>query len=208
MKNPIQILLIVCVLFGCNPVKQAQRQDVKAVKRVQANVDLLSQMKEPVYRLWPPIPGTIKPGKVDSIPYPVYVPIDLTDTTVAKQYMDSVLNSKDSLCIDATLKAYMDGFEAARKKWMKTKIPIPAAPDTFVDNNMIYLLKDSLIRQQIRLEGAVHAADGYKKERDGLMWIIAGMLLAIVAGVLVAILNKLNFKSWISSLLGKGGGTT
>ena len=92
----IAFLLVICALFGCNPIKRAQKQQDKAISRVLTNDNSIKKVADEYYRRNPVDTGTpLVFTKYDTIkkeirvPYPVPAncpPVNI-DTTIDGYYI-------------------------------------------------------------------------------------------------------------------------
>lgn len=182
--------MILAFLVSCRATK-----DIKAVERVTASRTLLNRVKPAVDSLWPAVCDTstkFRPGRIDSILYSVYVPM-LVDTTNRKRLLDSLVGS-DGICWESGKVAYNLGFQDAKKLMKDVKIPKPA-PDT-VDNTVVNrrgleIANDARKTAEFKVASLQATADGFKKERNVLFWIVLG---------LTAGLGAIVFAKWKSRL--------
>ena len=204
MKTNIRFLLALAVasllLISCRSTRE--RKDDRAVNRVTASRPLLSKVKAPVDSLWPCIVDTVtrfKPGRVDSIPYEVLVPIEI-DTVSRQRLLDSMLQS--GVCWDAAKAAYNQGFKDAKKKLENVKIPV-SAPDTIyntvVDRRGLDIANAARLfaeHQTATLQGTISTlqstADSYRKERNKWMWSFISLL--VLAGITAGVALYLKLK--------------
>lgn len=176
------LIVILIVFTSCRATK-----DSSAVKRVSADYVLLNQVKPLVDRLWPCINDTvvrIKKGKIDSIPYNVYIPI-LVDTIDRNRIVDSVASQQKN-CLTAMVQSYNEGFKAAEKKYSKLKVPVPT-PDTIIntieDTRKLDIANSSRFSALLQLSASQSAAANFKSERNILFFIVLGLILGIGVGL-------------------------
>lgn len=165
------------------------------MERVSANRSLLNQVKPLIDSLWPCINDTAREfikGKIDSIPYNVYVPV-LIDTSDRKRIIDSISLQQKS-CSSAVEEGYNQGFKAAQKKYSSIKVPVPT-PDTIrlkiIDNRKLDIANATLSNVLKQAAISQSAADKYRKERNILFWIILVLTLGIGIGLFFKFKPKL-----------------
>ena len=205
MKRILGLIIIFLILIwaaicfsSCTVIR-----DNKAVNRVTASRILLYRVKAPVDSLWPCIIDTVtkfKPGRVDSVPYEVLIPLFI-DTTDRNRIADSLQNT-EGICWELNKQAYNNGFKAARKLIEGFKVPLPVRDtiETFnvdhrgldIANSARLSAEHEVANLQGTITGIQSTADDYKSERNKWMWAFIG-LLVLAASVSVLTLY-LKFK--------------
>ena len=184
------MIMALAFVVSCKTVK-----DTAAVNRVTASKPLLKKVKPAVDSLWPCSMDTTseyRKGKIDSIPYEVYVPLFI-DTVNRNHIRDSIIARLDPQ-LDTSLAAiqqvaddaYNEGFKAARKQFKDVKVPVPA-PDTTIqkyrNNRELDICNDALRNAEDRVIQEDTKAKGYKHERNILFWIVLGLTIGLGASL-------------------------
>ena len=189
----ILILLFLFWLFslaGCNPTKKIEQ----AKQRVMLDKKAFDEVGRNFVTLHPCANDTawkfIK-GGTDSIPYPVIY----FDSAAYKTFKDSleIIGANDFN--NGVEKAFVQGFDAARKQYESKKIAVPRA-DT-LKGAIVDIQKERLLDDQINmLDVQVGVLTGQSSEKDRqlseanrrykkTMWWLIGLLVAITSGTII-----------------------
>lgn len=192
------MIMALALVVSCKTAK-----DTSAVNRVLASKPLLNKVKPAVDSLWPcswDSTSEYHPGKIDSIPYEVYSPIFI-DTLDRKRIVDSVIRVTDPQ-IDSSvanlqqiaIDSYNEGFKDAKAKFKDVKIPVPA-PDTSIkklrDNRELDICNEARQAAEDKLIQAQTKAEGWKKERNILFWLVLGLVAGLGASLFIKLKPKL-----------------
>lgn len=177
-------LMSAIVLFSCSSVKQAARKDDAAVERVTASKSLLAQVEPAVKDIFPcdcDSSVVYKPGKIDSVPYPVYigVALDSTELSNLKATLQAQTSRERSL-IDS---AYKAGFAVAVRQMRDVKIPVKT-PDTaqytIRSTDTEKRLQLQLAQEQKKTTAAETKAQIYMEDRTKLIWALVIAIILLV----------------------------
>jgi hypothetical protein len=198
----IFILLAIAVwifsMTGCSPAKKLEQAkqrvmlDKKAFTDVgNAFVDLHPCANDTAWRF-------IK-GGIDSIPYPVIV----FDSAALKSFTDSLQIAGADDYNNGVEKAFVEGFDAARKQYENKKIAVPRADTlkgTILDKQKERLLEDQI--NVLNVQAGITTGQIIEKDRQlseekhkykKLMWWLIGILIA--AGIGAGIYAYTKFKN-------------
>lgn len=151
----IVTILVVILLFGCSPSKQAARKDKAALERVTAKRALIDSVAPIVFGLYPCANDTFTTflsGGIDSVPYPVPV----LDTAARKQIIDSLGKLFLNDCYAAVEASYEAGYNNAIIDLKDKKVPVKR-PDTLV-NSIVDRQKHDQYEKAIQAAGKKAAA--------------------------------------------------
>jgi hypothetical protein len=186
------VILAFAVLVSCSTVKK----DNAAIERVTAKRSLLNKVKPVVDSLWPCIIDTNKrliPGRIDSIPYAVYVPIQLDSIAVEKS-IAAIDTSK--IFHKAYKLGYTAGFDDAKKALLNLKIPVHT-PDTLltslINNRPLDIANKALATAEQELSAQQALAVSYKTDRNKAITIgsiVSAILLILLVGSNIAWLKS------------------
>lgn len=193
IRNCIYFILIVLLLimvFSCNPAKVAARKDEKALNRVTASRPLIDRMKTVVMDLYPCANDTFAvwiPGGVDSIPYPTPV----LDSAQRRKIIDSLNTVFTSDCDVAINASYEAGYKNALIDLQKGKFAAKR-PDTLqqtiVDKQRQNSDREYLVKLKIEnanLQGQLSEKDkrikeAIKEQRTWYWWFISAASLLVL----------------------------
>lgn len=130
------VLLALAFLISCSAEKRIERKDNAAVERVRAKKSLLDKVKPQLDTLYPCKIDTnpkFLPGRVDSVPYPVLVPL-FPDSSAIKKLKDSIAKLKidSARAEDMFASGYAKGYNVAANLFSNLKVPVKA-PDTLLN---------------------------------------------------------------------------
>lgn len=176
------VFTVLAFLTSCTTTK-----DLRAVKRVTASRSLLNEVKPYVDSLWPCTIDTATvflPGKIDSIPYPIYNAIIL-DTNIREEILDSI--KKDSINVDKKiLVAYNKGFKDATRLMWNIKVPV-FTPDTLLlkqaSTRRVDIANTARISAEEKATIKSAQADIYKRERNILAIVSITAIVALLLSI-------------------------
>lgn len=195
-------LIIFCIVMffsSCNPEKKIERDDQKAVNRVNAKAPLQIPVVN-AYLAAHPIDTT--PRLIVSAPkiINIEVPKLIKDTTGRQRLIDSTItaNKKELDCGKAARDAFDLGYDEAEKYYLVNPIKVQCPPDTtktYFLTSQINNLTDSVnsYKQQLsfkqgQLEALSETSQSQKKDIE--KWLIFFIISAVVNLVLLILLIK------------------
>jgi hypothetical protein len=208
-KLTLAIILFIAFLFwifsmtGCSPAKKLEQ----AKQRVMLDKKAFTDVGNAFVNLHPCANDTawrfIK-GGTDSIPYPVIA----FDSAALKSFTDSLQIAGADDYNNGVEKAFVEGFDAARKQYENKKIAV-ARPDTIIQT-VLDVQKERLLEDQINMldvQAGVTAGQIIEKdkqiaevkaEKRKWMWWLIGILIA--EGIGAGIYTYAKFKNPLSKL--------
>lgn len=196
MKNILFLIvtiLIAVLLFSCNPSKRIERKNNQALRRVEANIDLLNTAGIQWLKLNPCYPDTIREGKV----------ITIIDSSSAKESIDSlndfityVLNNYNNKNIDSLKLAITKEVEKRCKPVITYKFKTDTLPP---DKRAIEILQNQLVTSQLtvsNLTGKLSEKTNQinelnKSKKKTLWWSVGGGIISLL---IIVSLTYLLFK--------------
>lgn len=198
-------LLFFC--FGCNPLTKIERDDNKAVNRVNASAPL----QDKVVSKWKDAHPELKTEDIKvSEPKTIFVNVEklIPDTGYRKKYRDSVLASQKppTNCLEAQKEAYDLGFDVAEQEYLKNKQKVICPPDTtrtlFMQNE-INRQKDTSNNLRIQIgyykginDTRIETIQTLNKQLEKRNWLL------ILCAVIIVLLTYFSLKSFITKIPG------
>lgn len=154
-----------CKIFE-SAEKKDQRKDITALQRVMAKRLLADSVYLAMVKFYPcqNIVTKLIPGKIDSIPYPVYQ----VDQQRIYSIADSIRNVYAEDYEEAMRQAAQAAYDECVSKYTKQKIARPA-PDTawYEDTRMIDAYKTEADGWKLKYTAAQAAIDSMKQDKKG-----------------------------------------
>lgn len=200
----VKLFIIICVLFACNPVK-----------KVLNNPDHYNRVKDSVIARGACVNDTTyvyKPGRIDSVPFPVPIVKKEVDPLLLQRAIDSAVNKNDELCLYGLQESYKFGYNDAIDSIRKLKQAVKQ-PDTLKgyvrDSALLDVLHRSYQKQladsssliqatKTKLLAAEAAAAEWERKAKKLFWylwlFVGGLLIAVFRKHIWKLIRKLIFK--------------
>lgn len=178
MKRFVLILLI--GLAACNPYK-----------RVQKNQQLFDRIGNEWALKNPCTPDsfvTVKPGRIDSVPFPVFLEKKVVDTPA----LIAALRRNDSTCTVGLTASYAYGYNDAIDSMQKIKVP-KQQPDT-IEIKKPDTRKEKALMAQLQeckeQRSAFEAVAEKLNKQFKMALIIGGVLLALLIAAIIFLIRK------------------